>query len=129
MGHVELPRLPSLRFVKIADSRDVTFPQYTHLPMGTNLRKIQILHNFGRTFLPDFLHRDRVPHLKKLIFRDRWGTPGSNYQQIVDKLRTESPGLKYLELTIESPYQGVPVPVVPLTGLPDLTELTTLSRD
>jgi hypothetical protein len=113
MGHIELPRLPSLEFIKIADTRHVTFPQYTHLPMGTNLRKIEILHSFGRTFLPDFLHRDRIPHLKKLIFRDRWGSPRMTYQQVIDKLRTECPGLKYLKLTVESPYQGLPIPIAP----------------
>lgn len=127
IGHVEIPRLPSLGSVAIADSRHVTFLQYVNLPMRTNLRKIEVLHSFGRTFLPDFLHRDRVPHLKTLIFRDRWGVPGTNYQEIVDKLETECPRLQYLKLTIDGPQQATPV--TPLTGLQCLVELTTLCTD
>jgi hypothetical protein len=107
----------------------------------TNSRSAGLLSQMSTPTL-QVLHLDRVlivvsdieapleqaPNLKHVSFQevlscDRWGTPGSNYQQIVDKLRTECPGLKYLKLTIKSPYKGVYVPVQ------YLAELTILCID
>lgn len=127
-GHIELPRLHSLRSTKIIDSRDVTFPQcINRRPLWTSLRKIELLHSVGRTFLPNFLHRGRVPHLKKLVFRDRYGIPGTDYQHIMNKLRDKCPKPTYLKPTIKKPQRTTRQ--APLLGLQGLQNLHTLCTD